>query len=69
MILYYNGIQIYLRKEQCIRLKYILCYSNEKIKYENLNYKLNDAIHSNRDIHLNLNEFRWIKENIILSKY
>ena len=67
-ILYYKGIQIHVRKEQCIKLKYILSYSDEFYEFEELHFKLNEAILKMKDVHLNVNEFNWIKQNIQLCK-
>ena len=67
-IFHYKGIQIHLRKDQCIRLKYILVYSDELFQYQQLDSKLNDAIQQKEIIEMDLREFRWLKENIHLSK-
>jgi hypothetical protein len=67
-IFHYKGIQIHLRKDQCIRLKYILVYSDEFYEFENLDEKLNEAIQQKEIVEINLHEFRWIKRNIHLSR-
>jgi hypothetical protein len=68
MIFHYKGIQIHLRKDQCLKLKYILSYSDEFNEFEDLDCKLNDAILKMKDVQLNIHEFKWIKENMHLSR-
>lgn len=66
-IFYYKNIQIHLKKDQCMRLKNILCMSDECSDFEELEYKLNDF--TNKLIQLNYKEFLWMKQNLHLSRY
>jgi len=69
VIFHFKGIQIYLRKDQCMRLKYILSCSDDSYQYEDLDAKLNDAIKQKEFICITFHEFRWIKNNMHLSRY
>ena len=67
-IFYYKHIQLHLRKDQCIRLKHILSYSDEFCDFQELDCKLNDAIYEKERIDISIHEFRWIKNNMHLSR-
>ena len=67
-IFHYKGIQIHLRKDQCLKLKYILSYSDEFYEFQDLDCKINQAIYEKEWIDLNIHEFRWIKQNMHLSR-
>ena len=70
-IFHYKNIQIHLRKNQCMRLKQILSMSDEYPDFEELDYKLYHSYYQNIDninVHINMKEFLWIKNNMHLSR-